>query len=316
MVSVSVIVLLLLQAVNLPSKTGSELALDHFDAFYKPYFGSQWPSVRVSLLSLPKYAAVINNATDSVMASQHLTELGAVDLIEEAANLAQTLRWTGNPQTAFSTDQLASTDSTDNENIVIKDHDTLEIVAEEDNRLTMNKLQDNSLQESRSEADPPAGQVASDSETELYDGALGRDHPRSGQSGHGDSGLDLENVLTPDALQRNTDLQYFMPTQQVFSEKEQLRREEFSQSTFQDRPISVATLPGQVPVLPKSLRVMVFPRGQVADFPPPKADKSHLLSEYHHWFWNLITLKAASVSVVHFFFIGDNECWLFMSCVL
>ena len=76
-----------LQAVNLPSKTPCELALEHFDAFYKLHFKHQWPSIRVSLLSLSKHAAIINNASDTEITSQTLAELGASDIIQDAAVL-------------------------------------------------------------------------------------------------------------------------------------------------------------------------------------------------------------------------------------
>nr|KAG5706813.1 hypothetical protein BaRGS_004148 [Batillaria attramentaria] len=70
---------------------------------------------------------------------------------------------------------------------------------------------------------------------------------------------DIENVLTPDEALRSKDLQYFVPTEQVFSEKEQLLREELERSTFEERPISVSVLSGQTPGLPTALQVLTYP---------------------------------------------------------
>jgi hypothetical protein len=42
-------------------KTPTTQALDHFDFYYGPMFGSRWPSVRLGLLSPKKFVAVLNN---------------------------------------------------------------------------------------------------------------------------------------------------------------------------------------------------------------------------------------------------------------
>lgn len=47
-------------ARSLPLKSPTALALDHFDFYYGPLFGKQWPSVRLGLLSPHKYIAVAN----------------------------------------------------------------------------------------------------------------------------------------------------------------------------------------------------------------------------------------------------------------
>jgi hypothetical protein len=89
----------------------------------------------------------------------------------------------------------------------------------------------------------------------------------------------LKNLLPPDAAHSSSDLEHFMPTEQVFSEREELLREEIAVSTFQDRAISVPFVPGALPTLPPSLKVMAFPRGDVTDFPRPQVGGGNYLSE-------------------------------------
>ncbi|XP_071452006.1 5-cytosine rRNA methyltransferase NSUN4 [Hetaerina americana] len=55
-------------------------ALQHFDDLYKSFYGSQWPSIRVALLSESKYCAVVNNFGDSEETIIDLKKHGCVDI--------------------------------------------------------------------------------------------------------------------------------------------------------------------------------------------------------------------------------------------
>lgn len=78
-------------ASNKKTKLPRELALDHFDLYYKPVFHQLWPSIRVALLSRQKYCAVINNfVSDQQKIILELAELGASDLINLARNTVAT----------------------------------------------------------------------------------------------------------------------------------------------------------------------------------------------------------------------------------
>ena len=232
-----------LQAVNLPSKTPCELALEHFDAFYKLHFKHQWPSIRVSLLSLSKHAAIINNASDTEITSQTLAELGASDIIQDAAVLVHKASLSG---------------ASDDEAEQWAAHEEAGIAAAGvigTEHGGWNTVEDGK----KLEKNETSGTGSSDDE----------DHH------------DLQNVLTPaDGVQHSSDLQHFMPTQQVFSEKEQLRQEEYAQNIFHEHPVSVSVLPGQYPRLPPFLRVMAFPLSNVSDFPAPRVDEADLLSKW------------------------------------
>lgn len=51
---------------------------------YGDQFGSLWPSIRISLLSMQKYGALVNNFSDVEQVIQSLENLNAVDFIQES----------------------------------------------------------------------------------------------------------------------------------------------------------------------------------------------------------------------------------------
>ncbi|KRY21691.1 5-methylcytosine rRNA methyltransferase NSUN4 [Trichinella patagoniensis] len=59
------------------------LALEYFDMFYEPVYRKKWPSIRLALLSDPKYCAVLNNLANSNASAELLFDQGAFDLMEE-----------------------------------------------------------------------------------------------------------------------------------------------------------------------------------------------------------------------------------------
>jgi len=56
-------------------KKSTDLALDHFDDFYGSFYGKHWPSVRLSLLTAPKYCALVNYYGDYEATIQSLRVL-------------------------------------------------------------------------------------------------------------------------------------------------------------------------------------------------------------------------------------------------
>jgi len=79
---VNIIDLFVQQAMKDRKKSPCQLALEHFDLHYKPVYGSQWPSVRIALLSKPKHCALINNfVSDRKQVGISLAERGAHDLV-------------------------------------------------------------------------------------------------------------------------------------------------------------------------------------------------------------------------------------------
>lgn len=57
------------------------MALQHFDFFYRPLFGANWPSIRLGLLSDQKYVALVNNYAQFDKVVQKLERLGAEDAL-------------------------------------------------------------------------------------------------------------------------------------------------------------------------------------------------------------------------------------------
>ncbi|KAK3513387.1 hypothetical protein QTP70_014215 [Hemibagrus guttatus] len=59
------------------------LALQHFDATYKNYFGDLWPSVRIAMLSEQKYGALTNSFSSNADVISALQSQGCRDFIRD-----------------------------------------------------------------------------------------------------------------------------------------------------------------------------------------------------------------------------------------
>ncbi|KAM3841880.1 5-cytosine rRNA methyltransferase NSUN4-like [Vipera latastei] len=71
-------------AATAPQANNTRVALQVFDMNYGDQFGSLWPSIRISLLSMQKYGALVNNFSDVEQVIQSLENLNAVDFIQES----------------------------------------------------------------------------------------------------------------------------------------------------------------------------------------------------------------------------------------
>ncbi|XP_048207181.1 5-methylcytosine rRNA methyltransferase NSUN4 isoform X3 [Perognathus longimembris pacificus] len=76
-------------AATEPKFPASRLALQNFDMTYSVQFGPLWPSIRVSLLSEPKYGALVNNFADWDNVRTQLEQLSARDFVNEAISLGE-----------------------------------------------------------------------------------------------------------------------------------------------------------------------------------------------------------------------------------
>lgn len=61
-------------------KTPKDHCLDHFDIFYKKTFGKEWPSLRLALLSRPKFCALVNNYGDTETTFRRLKSMGCYSI--------------------------------------------------------------------------------------------------------------------------------------------------------------------------------------------------------------------------------------------
>ncbi|KAF4076297.1 hypothetical protein AMELA_G00212780 [Ameiurus melas] len=69
----------------------TNLALQHFDATYKKYFGELWPSVRIGMLSEQKYGALMNNFASNADVISTLQSQGCRDFIRAEGRDAHVL---------------------------------------------------------------------------------------------------------------------------------------------------------------------------------------------------------------------------------
>lgn len=191
--------------------TNCQQALGHFDAFYKPVYGHNWPSIRLSLLSLPKHCAAVNIYGNYIKEEEKLLDLGTLDLLKTAALFSDSL-------------SISSTSADDPEN----------------NSQTEETKQSLNLQNYDN------------------DGELSKHNSL------------LEEETYQDEQFSGDDLNVFVPTEKVYSERDQLLREEISVNAFKPRDISLEILPAEKLNFPQDLRAFVFPSGVVSRFPPPR----------------------------------------------
>lgn len=67
-------------ANKLKKTNPANLALKHFDEFYKKFFKHEWHSIRIALLTQHKYVALVNNFGDVEKTMEQLENLGALNI--------------------------------------------------------------------------------------------------------------------------------------------------------------------------------------------------------------------------------------------
>ncbi|RUS90871.1 hypothetical protein EGW08_001378 [Elysia chlorotica] len=199
-------------AIHEKRLTNCNHALGHFDAFYKPVYGQDWPSVRLSLLSLPKHCAVVNIYGNSAAAQEQLCDLGTSNFLLDA-------------QTQVSVENQSTSDDS-------------ELNPENDGKVATGL--------------PPYALPGSDDVSAANPDLLEEEALRDGQYS-------------------SDDLNVFVPTEKVYSEKDLLLREEISLNSFESRDISLKVLPAEALNFSQDLRPYVFPSGVVSRFPSPKS---------------------------------------------
>ena len=74
------------QTQNRKEKSHSDKALEYFENYCKPVYGEKWPSIRVSLLTRPKYCALVNNFSDVEMTVNEIVSSGGNNMLKVASN--------------------------------------------------------------------------------------------------------------------------------------------------------------------------------------------------------------------------------------
>ncbi|KAH9525059.1 5-methylcytosine rRNA methyltransferase nsun4 [Bulinus truncatus] len=203
-------------AVNLKNDTNQQLALGNFDAFYKPHFGNEWSSMRISLLSVPKYCAVLNR-------------YGIESKIKQQLKNSQLINFTENAR----------------------------LLNEKKSREDLKFLNSNPFEGNRNDL---TADVASTEENVIE------------RSKSDNTPEENEIPLFDDSTHKNN-LNIFVPTEQVYTEKELMLKEEIYLNKFQAQDIGIKVLIPENVNTSKYINALVYPSGNISTFPHPK---SHL----------------------------------------
>ncbi|KAI8791761.1 5-methylcytosine rRNA methyltransferase NSUN4 [Biomphalaria glabrata] len=181
--------------------TNQQLALGNFDAFYKPHYGNDWPSIRISLLSLPKYCAVINKYGKESQ-TKLLKKFSLINFTENARLLNE-----------MKTQEMPDS-----------------------------KYARNLAPEPLTNSEPVTENLTLESEVVDYDESVHKDN-----------------------------LNIFVPTQQVYTEKEQMLKEEMKLNSFQASDIGIKVLAPEAVNISADIEALIFPSGNISLFPHPKS---------------------------------------------
>ncbi|BFZ09275.1 hypothetical protein BsWGS_12314 [Bradybaena similaris] len=211
-------------SVNQKTLPNCQLALSNFDAFYKPYFGDLWPSIRVSLLSLPKYCAVINKYGSSEKISSQLESLSLTNFIRQARKLQH------------------------------------EEMHEKSYMHLDDREMEGELKHIKSSAAPNKTHISSNPSSSPGDDSM--NIPSYSNTAN-------EGNLDDDYL-NSQNINVFVPTEQIYTERDTLLREEMQINTFQNLDGNIEVWPFETLNISQHFNAYVFARGDVSMFPQAK----------------------------------------------
>lgn len=235
-----------------PKVPNTKRALDYFDVAYPPVYGSRWPSVRLALLSKPKYISVVNTFGEYKSTIQKLEELGAMDIrprynagVEQLKGRMQKLN-----------NQIST--STENEDQAIKS-ELPEII-----RPSLAQLDDDEL-----------AARAAKKEMERYP-----DEYRQRAQAYGNSldelDVDFSNRVIKSS-QVGTEaalLMDYVPSTKLKGLENWIEEADvFRHASQEDSDIGMKKEMQEEPLqLPEMLRIYYFLKGDISDFPHPRSD--------------------------------------------
>ncbi|KAK3606741.1 hypothetical protein CHS0354_036540 [Potamilus streckersoni] len=235
--------------MNRKKKTHTELALNHFDTFYSPVYNKLWPSIRLALLSPQKYGAIVNNfSADADDIESKLCQTGANNAVLMAVErLNQVEKLTTKSSDDGKVGQnLGNIDISDGTHKIQDWHDN-DIFLDESVGKKVKTTGDSLL------LNKNIGQKEESERFETNDVSI---------------------------VQDGQNLMKFMPTTKVYSEKELLYKEESRQSVYTPKDIPIVIVKERMPYVPKNLRMMVYPKGNISEFASPRPDRGGLLAYY------------------------------------
>ena len=195
-------------------------------------YGDLWPSIRISLLTTKKTAAVLNNYT-SHHEDMRTKLTGTYDMVEDAASRLE--------------DDILSEGKVT--------HTNIESSGTESGQPSGGELTGNAERHRLLSGSDDTGKTHEDLNRELTDVAS-------------EFTSESDDTLTNEAYR--TDLNVFVPAKNVYSERDTLKIEEMSQSMYTPGDVRVNFTRKSAWTLPEDLQVMVYPQGDVTTFPDPK----------------------------------------------
>lgn len=231
-----------------PKVTNTQRALEYFDVAYAPVYGTRWPSVRLALLSKPKYIAVLNNFASYEETIDRFQNLGAWNIGKKYSAIREKMRMRQEQSQTVSQnqqrgemDEEATTGKSVRPSLIELDDDELAARA----RLVPKERYPEEYRQ-RAAAQSPA-ELEADLASRVIE-----------PSEAGGSSLLMDYVPAT----RLKGLENWVEEADVFTDASQ-----------GDQEIGVTVIKQEEPIdFPKMLKIFAFEKGNISDFPQPRFD--------------------------------------------
>ncbi|XP_047490722.1 5-methylcytosine rRNA methyltransferase NSUN4-like [Penaeus chinensis] len=229
-----------------PKVTNSQRALEYFDIAYAPVYGTRWPSVRLALLSKPKYVAVLNNFASYDETIKRFQTLGAWDIGKKYSAIRERIRMRQEQKQTVSNDREGGTDEATATGKFV--------------RPSLVELDDDELA-ARARLEPK-----------------GR-YPEEYRQRAAAQSPDMEEVdvtsrvIEPSEAGSSLLVDYVPATRLKGLENWMEEADVFTNASQDDQEIGVTVVKQEEPVdFPEMLKIFAFEKGNISDFPQPRSD--------------------------------------------
>ncbi|XP_042872301.1 5-methylcytosine rRNA methyltransferase NSUN4-like [Penaeus japonicus] len=232
-----------------PKVTNSQRALEYFDIAYAPVYGTRWPSIRLALLSKPKYMAVLNNFASYDETIERFQNLGAWDIREKYSAIRERMRQRREQSQATSEDRDEDTDETS--------------VRSNSVRPSLVELDDDELA-ARARLEP--------------EGRYPEEYRLRAAAQNVDAtGLEVDlasRVIAPSETGGSSLMMDYVPATRLKGLENWMEEADvFPDASQGDQDIGVTVVKQEEPIdLPKMLKIFAFEKGNISDFPQPRFD--------------------------------------------
>lgn len=231
-----------------PKVTNSQRALEYFDIAYAPVYGTRWPSVRLALLSKPKYVAVVNNFASYNETIERFQTLGAWDVGKKYSAIRERMRMRQEQHQTVSHDQGEGTDEA--------------AVTGKSVRPSLIELDDDELA-ARARLEPKGRYP------EEYRQRAAAQSPDAAE-------LEVDvtsRVIEPSEVGSSLLMDYVPATRLKGLENWIEEADVFTNASQGDQEIGVTAVKQEEPIdFPKMLKIFAFEKGNISDFPQPRYD--------------------------------------------